>query len=358
MFAQCRACGVPKMIGKTHAWRDGCIVDKASGVANLCVYEVYNHNTFVKEMGDNMGLPLDPIIYNASVHASQNVIDDMLKPHPILKKLAFSLPLYRLTERIICNLYKAIGAGGVDLREHSKRRRAKAIISVPFNLTQCLAITAGALQAVDGIPYSYEIVREGEPTEVDFIPSSGEAGDEEAYERLSTTELTPNQSLPGPAFTPCPKCGVPQAIGEMFSFDLRRGVVKERKGRGRVILGGVASFNALFREFERELGDPIDDITIAIEKESTKKNLADTDDIGKSWDMLELREHLALYGTGILQEMEQDGDKVTFSVANVYVPPLVAGRLVGIWENWHQREAAYDFSVDDNTVTLTVRPKA
>jgi hypothetical protein len=332
MFAQCKACGVPKMIGKTHAWRDGCIVDKASGLANLCVYEVYNHNTFVEEMGKRMGLPLDPIIYNASVHASQGVIDDMLRPHPMLRKLVFSSPLYRLTERLICNLYKAIGAGGIDLCEHSKRRRAKAIISIPFNLTQCLAITAGALQAIDGVPYLHDIVKEGEPTEVDFIPSSGEYGDEEAYERLSTAELTPSTSLPSPAFTPCPKCGVPQKIGEMFSFDLQRGVVKERKGGGRVILGGVASFNALFREFERELGDSIDDITIVIEKESTKKNLADSGDVGKSWDKAELRDYLALYGTGILEEMEQDGDKVTFSVANVYVSPLIAGRLVGLWE--------------------------
>jgi hypothetical protein len=144
----------------------------------------------------------------------------------------------------------------------------------------------------------------------------------------------------------------------MFSFDLKRGVAKDRRGGGRIILGGIASFNAMFREFERELGETIDDITISVEKESTKKNLADRGDIGKSWDEAELRDHLALYGTGILQEMEQDGDEITFSVANAYVPPLIAGRLVGMWENQHQEEASYDFSVEDNTVNLTVRPKA
>jgi hypothetical protein len=345
------------MIGKTHAWRNGCIVDKASGLANLCIYEVYNHNTFVEEMGKHMGLPLDPIIYNASVHASQDVIDDMLKPHPILRKLVFSSLLYRLTERLICNLYKAIGAGGIELREHRKRRYAKACMNIPFNLTQCLAITAGALQAIDGIPYSYEIVKEREPIEVDFIPSSGECGDEEAYERLSTTDLIPNESPSSASLAPCPKCGVPQKIGEMFSFDLKRGVARDRKGGGRIILGGITSFNALFREFERELGETIDDITISIERESTKKNLADTGDVGKSWDEAELRDIIALYGTGILQKMEQEGDSMAFSVANVYVPPLLAGRLVGIWENWHQREAAYDFSVENNTVNLSVKPK-
>lgn len=357
MIAQCKTCGVPRIIGKTHAWRDGCIVDKSSGLANLCTYEVYNHNTFVEKMGEYMGFPLDPIIYNASVHASQNVIDDMLKPHPMLKKLVFSSPLHRLTERLICNLYKAIGAGGIDLCEHRKYKHAKAYISIPFNLTQCLAITAGALQAIDGILYSHEIVKEGEPTEVDFIPLAGESEDEETYERLSSAELTPKKSPLSPSFTPCPKCGVPQEIGEMFSFELQRGMIKERKGGARIILGGVTSFNALFREFEKELGDSIDDISVQIEKESTRKNLVDSGNDGKTWDEVELRDYLALYGTGILEKMEQDGDKVTFSVINVYVPPLVAGRLVGIWENWHQREAAYDFSVENNTVTLTVMPK-
>ena len=151
---------------------------------------------------------------------------------------------------------------------------------------------------------------------------------------------------------------MPREIGERFAFDLRRGTIEPRKGGGRVIMGGIASFNALFREFKRELGDTISDITIAIEKESTKKNLEDAGDSGKSWDEAELRGYLALYGAGMLQKMEGDGDRTSFSMANVYVPPLIAGRLVGIWENWHQKEAAYDLSVEDNLLNLTVMPKA
>ena len=357
MGAQCRVCGTPKTIGKTHVWSDGCIVDKASGRADLCIYEVYNHNTFVEEMGEKIGFSLDPIIYNASVHASKSVIQDMLAPHPMLGKLAFSAPLYRFSERMICGILKSIGTGCIDLCEHKKCEYAKAYIEDPFNLTQCLAVVAGALQAIDGTRYSYRIVKEGDVTEVEFFPSSGEEEAEETYERLSSTDLTPRKSPAAASFDLCPKCGVPYEVGEMLSFDLPKGVIEKKDGGERVILGGIGSFHAMFRELERELGDSVDGISSAIEKECMKRNLAQAGLAGKNWDQTELRNYLALCGTGMLQEMEQDGDKLTLSMTNVYVPSLVAGRLAGLWENWHQMESDYDFSVEDNVLSMTVQPR-
>jgi hypothetical protein len=358
MGAQCGACGVPKAISKTHVWRDGCIVDKTSGLANLCIYEVYNHNAFVEEMGKRLGFPLDPIIYNASVHAARDVIHDMLASHPTLGKLALSAPFYRMSESFICGIFRAMGSGVIELCEHRKCERALANVSDPFNLTQCLAITAGSLQAIDGTRYSYEITSKGGVTEVLFSPSSGKAEGENTYERLSSAELTPRKSPYAASFAPCPKCGVPLALGELLSFELPRGVIKKRGGGGRVILGGLGSFNAMFRELEKELGDSVDDISSRIEKESTKRNLAAAGLTGKAWDVAELRDYLGLIGTGLLLEMEQDGDGLTLSAANVYVPPLVAGRLAGIWENWHGEEADYDFSVADNVLSMTIQPKA
>lgn len=358
MGAQCRVCGVPKTIGKTHVWRDGCIIDKASGKADLCIYEVYNHNTFVEEMGKQIGFSLDPIIYNASVHASRTVIKDMLAPHPTLGKLAFSAPLYRRAERMICGIFRSIGTGCINLSEHKKREYARAYINDPFNLTQCLAVVAGALQAVDGSRYTYRIVKTGDIKEVDFFPSNAEVWVEDIYDRLSGVELTPSESSAAASFDSCPKCGVPREIGEMLSFDLPRGVIEKKEGGERVILGGIGSFNAMFRELERELGDSVDNISSGIEKDSTKRNLAEAGLTGKAWDEVELRDYLALYGAGMLLEMEQDGEKLTLTMANVYVPSLVAGRLAGIWENWQQKECDYDFSIENNVLRMTVRPKA
>jgi len=345
------------MIAKTHVWRDGCIIDKASGRADLCIYEVYNHNTFVEEMGKQIGFPLDPIIYNATVHASRSVIQDMLVPHPMLGKLAFSAPLYRYIEGLMCNIFKSIGTGHIDICEHKKREYARVYINDPFNLTQCLAIVAGSLQAVDGTRYTYRIVKRGDIKEVDFFPSSAEAGIEDIYERLSDVELTPGKAPAAASLDPCPKCGVPRDIGEKFSFDLLRGVIEKREGGERVILGGIGSFSAMFRELERELGDSVDHISSVVEKENTKRNLTEAGLAGKAWEETELRNYLALLGTGMLQEMEQDGERLNLSMTNVYVPPLVAGRLAGIWENWHQREADYDISVVDNVLNMTIQPK-
>lgn len=357
MGAQCGVCGIPKAISKTHAWRDGCIVDRRSGLANLCIYEVENHNSFVEEMGRQLGFPLEPLVYNASVHAARDVIHDMLGAHPMLGRLALSAPFYRMSEGLICGVFKAMGSGDIDLYEHVKRKRARARISDPFNLTQCLAIITGSLQAIDGTRYAYEVDAAGDPIEVEFTPSAASGDDASRYERLGSAELTPRSSPAAAAFEPCPRCGAPREMGERFSFDLQRGTIRGKKDGSRVIMGGLASFNAIFRELERELGGSVDDISSRIEKESTRRSLAASGLAGKAWEEGELRDYLGLLGIGLLLEMEGGEGGLTLSVDNVYVPSLVAGRLAGIWESWHGEEAGYEFSVANNLLSMTVRPK-
>jgi len=83
----CKECGVPKIIARTHAWRDGCIVDKFGGSANFSIYEVSFHNGLIDEVSNQLGISIDWIVYIAGRHAAARIIKNMVSSHPLLEKV-------------------------------------------------------------------------------------------------------------------------------------------------------------------------------------------------------------------------------------------------------------------------------
>ena len=186
----CKECGVPRIIGKTHVWRDGCIVDKASGRANLCIYEASCHNALAEGMGEALGIPLDNIIFNAGKHASMEVVSDMISAHPYLARIAYAYPVYHLTERLSIHLGKAIGIGRPEIIE-LKKEGLKIHYHEPYHLAHCMAIIVGGSQPIYDLPLTYEATDEGDYILVDIIPTPEGTSDEEAFLRLASDELVP-----------------------------------------------------------------------------------------------------------------------------------------------------------------------
>jgi hypothetical protein len=58
----------------------------------------------------------------------------------------------------------------------------------------------------------------------------------------------------------------------------------------------------------------------------------------------------------MLTGMETDADATSFTVENVYVGPIVAGRLLALCEHRHGKKCAYEYSLQGNTLRLTTRP--
>ena len=71
-------------------------------------------------------------------------------------------------------------------------------------------------------------------------------------------------------------------------------------------------------------------------------------------DEREIRDYLSLRGLGLLSEMKEEGGKVSFTVDNVFIAPMVAGRLLALWERRHQKECTYDFETKDNTLHFII----
>jgi len=360
----CDQCGVPKIVSKTHVWRDGCIVDKASGEANLCMYEVSFHNALVDEVEKVLGIPLDNIIYNAGKNASERVITDMFTVHRLLGRLVFSTPFSPITQRILPHFGRALGVGRNEILKHKRKKYGILRMCDPYHLEHCLAVVAGAIQVMyrnlyeGGTDIAYEVTQEEDCYMVRLTPQPrDESEEDEARLRLSPADLMPSEQ-DGLELPLCPKCKVPREIGKLYQFDMDSGIITERLNVERVILIGLYSLNSIIREMERELGYDINDLFIKMEKDNFKRKLAVTLLAEEMRDEDELREYLALRGLGMLTDMEEDGDEFSFTIANVFIPPMVAGRLLALCEYQHEMKFSHEYTVEGNTLRLTFSPES
>ena len=354
MKTQCRECGVPLIVSKTHEWRDGCIVDKANGAANLCLYEASFHNALVDKAGDILGIPLDPLIYNAGRHASEEVVKDLFAAHPFIAKLAVKRPFIFLCERVLIHFGKSIGCGSYEILDQKLYKHAKLRMREPYHPMHCLAIVAGALQFLSRVPFTYTATEEDDGLIVDIAFRDKKEEEEEAYLRLTPADLSPKRGSERFVQPRCPGCTTPVEIGRLLSFDMERGLITVRESGERMILLGVYSLNAIVREFEKELGYDFNDIFIESERKNFARKLGENLKDAGQWGEKPLYEYLALRGLGTLSEMIERDGKASLTIENTFIPPIVVGRLVALWEREYQKEGSYEFGVSGNTLQLSI----
>lgn len=359
MSAVCGECGIPKAIVKTHTWRDGCIVDNASGNANFCVYEVGFHNALFEKVGAELGMPLDNIILNAGRQASARVIEDLLSSHPLLGKVVFKAPLYHITQKLLVDFGMSIGIGRIEIVEHRKGRRGTIRFIDPYNLPHCSAIMLGSMDVIYGYTVSAEIREEGEDCFIGELKPHEQGGGalDEAFLRLTTEDLNPRRVGGAQELKPCSRCGAPRDVGVLFSFDPANGIITEQMNRERVVLLGVYSLNSIVRELEKELGRDIADLFISKERDSFKKKLASTLLADEMRDTQEIRDYFRLRGLGMLVEMEEGEQASSFTLENAFIPPIAAGRLLALCEYRHNQKCGYEYTLDGNTLRLSVGPE-
>ncbi|MDY6796884.1 MAG: hypothetical protein SWK76_16620 [Actinomycetota bacterium] len=350
----CRECGVPKIISRTHSWRDGCITNKGGG-ADFSLYEVSFHNTLIEEVGKRLGVSIDWIVYIAGRHAAARIVRDMLAPYPRMGKLIFKRPLFRLGQRFLLEFARAIGMGDIELIEHVKWKRGSVRITNPFHLAHCTAVILGGLDVMYGFPVAFTAGVDGDSYIGELLPGEkDDIGSEDAFIRLTTDDLTPGKQDEAQRFTACSACGAPAELGERFLFDLEGGIITDRESGERFIFYGHHSLNTILREFEKELGRDIGDLFMEVEKESFAAKLEGSLGDRNLWDEEEMRRYLALQGLGTLTALEKREDNTYIEVANAFVTPLVAGRLAALWEREHVAEGNCTYQAFKNTLRLTI----
>lgn len=352
----CGKCGVPRIISRTHAWRDGCIVNKASGVANFSIYEVSFHNGLIDGVSDRIGMPIDWMVYLAGRHAAASIARNLFTTSPTLQRIFFRSPLYRRTQGSLIDFARAIGMGDIEFLGHRKGKGGAVRVTDPFHLAHCTAVILGGLDVMYGFPVAFTARTEGESYIGELLPGKrDEIGDEETYVRLTTSDLLPEPREDGSDFLPCPRCGVPAELGRLFSFDLEGGVITERESGERHIFYGHRSLNAIIREFERELGTDVNDIFLEAEKASFARKLEGYP-ADHLWRKDELRSYLALRGLGSLEEMREEYGGCAFAVANAFISTTLTGRLQALAERRYGEPLTRSYTSEDHVLRLTLKP--
>jgi hypothetical protein len=354
MSGTCKTCGVPKLLSMTQAWREGCIVDTTSGSASLCIYEASYPTALINELEDRLGIPLERIVYLAGTHAAVKVLGVLYESHPHIGKLLFSAPFHNMTERILVGFGRAIGVADVKIIERNRRKGARVIIENPFDLSNCLAIISGILQIADGCNIAYDILEENGSYLVDFTPASSDMHEEEAYQRLFAENLAPKKADPSIKLPKCIVCGAPREVGQLCEFDTERGLIKERAGGERMIMMGVHGYNSIIRELSWELGHSVYDIFIDFEKRNLSARLTGAAEEERPWGGEELRKYFAVRGLGMLGEFQEKDGTTSITIQNAFIAPLVAGRLLALWELENGREGSYEFDVKDNALSFSI----
>lgn len=358
MSALCGECGVPGVLIKSHEWRDGCIVDRASGAANLFLYEASSTNALIDEVGNLLGIPVDNLVFKAAANAAEGVVRDSIKAHPLLFELIKKLPLHRLAYDSSSKLAKGVGAADIRLIEQTGKqgeREATVRIEKPFNIYLVSAMVVGAMRATYGLPVTYRTSEEGGG----FIMKARQDPEgtvEDDYLRLAPSELAPRPMEAGTALAPCRRCGAPRELGSLFSWDFARGTMAEKAGGERMVFPGLYLLNSLIREFDAELGGTTAEIFMQAERKLYGRKLSRAVAGDDPWEEEKLREHVALRGLGFVRELRAEGDKTLVTVDNAFVAPLLAGRFMALWEYLHGREAACDYSIADNVLELSIYP--
>ncbi len=353
MLGACRACGLPRALSLTQAWSDGCIVDKTSGSASLCIYEAAYPALLVSELEAELGVPLQRIVYHAGTHAAVKVLGVLYESHPRVGRLLFSAPLHTLTERMLVGFGKAIGVADVRIVERRRGEGATVSITDPFDLSNCLAIISGILQIADGSRISYDILEGNGSYLVSFKSAAGEDVEEEAYRRLFAENLTPSRVNGQVSLARCRKCGAPAGVGSLLDFDLQRGLITDRSDGERMIFMGLHGLNSILRELGRELGSCVDELLIAFERRNLARRL-ERGGSAPAWGEEVLREYLALRGFGHLEAMRESGGTCDIVVGNAFLAPVVVGRLLAIWERAGGREGSVEYEVEGDRLRLTL----
>ncbi len=354
MSGICRSCGVPKLLAMTQAWRDGCIVDTTGGSASLCIYEASYPTALIEELEGQLGIPLDRIVYLAGTHAAVKVLGVLYESHPHIGKLLFSAPFHRMTERVLIGFGRAIGVANVTIVERRRRSGARVMIDNPFDLSNCLAIISGILQIADGGSIAYDILEENGSCLVDFMPAPSDVCEEEAYQRLFAENLAPKKVDSDLKLSKCIVCGAPREVGQLCEFDTGQGLIRESASGERMILMGVHGFNTIIRELSWELGQSVNNIFIDFEKRKLSAKLPGASGDELLWGEEGLRKYFAVRGLGMLKELREKDGVSSFTVHNAFVAPLVAGRLLALWELKNGREGSYEFDVTDDTLRFSI----
>lgn len=341
----CPACGVPKSVSRENRWQDnGAILtfDKHTVRERSAFYEVDGLDELFKNIEAKIGRSIFRII----VEARRKDVLGFLEKYLSGVRGVFARSLGgRMVYNSVATVGATFGLGRFEVRDIKRGDHftvfCKNVYSVPLLAGDLIA----TFNAVERLPATIEI----EEMEGGLLCTvmRGES-DETITSRLQPVYVAPK---PGSIrFERCAKCDTPLYMKDVV-YDYEEGVITDKHTGRRMTFLSTSNMEAVFREFELELGEDIIPVILEAQKDCAKKILRKEEVASRS----DVRDFFAVRGLGELVGYSLDDRRLEARMENAYPYLMVVGLLHGMFEIVTGREGKLSYNRDgEESLQVTI----
>ncbi len=338
----CPECGVPRRISKENRWQDnGAILtfDRDKVRERSAFYEVAGLNEFFRNVEALIGESMFRIIVEARRKDVLGFLEKYLSG--MRGVLARSLG-GRIVYHNVATVGATFGLGHFEVREVKRGEYftvyCRNVYSVPLLAGDLMA----TFNAVERLPAAIDI-KEVEGGLVCTV-SRGER-DETISSRLEPVYVAPK---PGSIrFERCTRCDTPLYMKDVV-YDYGEGIITDKHTGRRMTFLSTSNMEAIFREFEQELGEEIMPVILEAQRDYAKKTLRG-DELASQSDV---RDFFAIRGLGELVGYDLKDNRLEVRMENAYPHLMVVGMLHGMFEIVTGREGKLSYTRGDGESLL------
>lgn len=326
---ECPGCDLPVRASWFVKWGDnGTIVVRVNPVTRVALVESDLLNDIYRRIEDSIGVPIRRIVFEAERAAAKATIDTMVpKRYAWLVRNALVMhPVSRFFQ-LLCRLAGLANAHTVFYHVY---KGSMASVKNAINLDIMAAMTLGAFESSEGIPYDHQWSEIGGQLYLIIMPAAGKP---EIAERMVPEVTRPLRGTR--RLEVCSRCGLPKALRHL-RWDLPNAIITDTRRDVRMSFVDGYAFSVVFRELIAELGDDIVPIIIEASREYEGRVIEETgfldDKRGREESYQEYLESLPVWGQGNPVSSEITDSMLVVTIENPFSSHLLAGQLLAVYE--------------------------
>jgi ribosomal protein L37E len=353
--AVCPECGVPEPFMQGQMWlNNGDIVQRVNANARVAFVECENFDPLFKNIGDIIGISIEPIIVNVAARAYEAYMRRLI-PEEVRNMVREGQIEYSVLSEPIISYCHVCGFGKYDLLgyryERDKDDFYKQRITRPYSVPIAAGALAGALSSVLGGEHKV-VYEEVAPDCYEFTT----AWTEYPKELMKRFTMAAYEHRDGDLeLESCATCGMPRALSA-YRWDLEDGLIVNRHTGRRMALVGPESLDQVFKELEKELGETIPDVVVEAQRRFTRTGFYSIDQVSDEGDF---RTQLALRGLGNLRQMKIGPGGLSLRIDNATGYLTTVGMVQGLFEMTFDIDSHVEWElVEEGDLLLEITPAA
>ncbi|MDD5448296.1 MAG: hypothetical protein PHO53_03930 [Actinomycetota bacterium] len=323
----CKSCGFPLKFARYFEWRnDGSILSTdTTGTASRITFlpDGELENIF-HGLSQSIGLPVDPFLIEAQKQIGKELLANLpLRYAQLIPSSRFFRPQFavKLAVRLISSDFASLGDGIVRVEYYRAGKALVLRVKNPCLIPLTVGSASSIYESIENMPSSnIRYGMEGEDLVIWLSPSREKP---EREKRLYLEPVTPSKG--NLEYKRCQNCNVPFWASETLEWDMKSGIIRNKKTSLREAIVSVQSINAILRELSSELGDEVRDILYEKQKDHEKNSLETQRELKENWEEILLS--MAFRGLGYPTSFKSGDNWIEVEIENPYNQELYAGKL-------------------------------